>query len=118
MEYIRLKNMVFYGYHGLIEYEKTWGARFEVDIELGCNLAGALESDRLQDTVNYEAIYNVIGEIVTHQKFYLIETLAGEICRQLKNQFPLVEFVKAVVRKPHAPIRGGVLDTIEVEVTR
>jgi len=117
MEYIRLNNMVFYGYHGVIEYEKIWGARFEVDIELGCHLQKAMETDRLGDTIDYEAVYNLIGEIVTMKKFYLIEALAGEICRQLKAKYSQIEKVRTTIRKPHAPIRGGVLDAIEVEVS-
>ncbi len=117
MDWIRLNNMVFYGYHGVIEHEKIWGARFEVDIELGCNLQKAIETDRLGDTIDYEAVYNLVGETVTTKKFYLIEALAGEICRQIKKQFLSVEKVRTTVRKPHAPIRGGVLDTIEVELS-
>ncbi len=117
MEIIRLKNMMFYGYHGVEEHEKAWGARFEVDIELHCDLSKAIESDSLRETVNYENIYAVIQQIVTTKKFFLIETLAGNICEHIKADFSNVEKVVCTVRKPHAPIKG-VLDTIEVEVSR
>jgi len=115
MEIIRLKNMVFYGYHGVMEHEKAWGARFEADLELHCDLSRALESDSLNDTVDYEKIYSLVHSTVTEKKYYLIEALAGEICRRIKEQFDTVHSVVCTVRKPHAPIRG-VLDTIEVEV--
>ena len=116
MEKIRLKNMVFYGYHGVEEHEKAWGARFEVDLELHCDLSKALESDALEDTINYEKIYGVTHQIVTTKKFYLIETMAAVICKKIKHNFTNVEKITCTVRKPHAPIRG-VLDTIEVEVS-
>ena len=116
MEIIRLKNMIFYGYHGVEEHEKIWGARFEVDLELSCDLSKALISDNLEDTVNYEQIYTVIQQIVTSTKFYLIEAVAAAICKQIKQGFSPVKKVTCTVRKPHAPIRG-VLDTIEVEVS-
>ena len=108
--------MIFYGYHGVEKHEKNWGARFEVDIELGCNISKALESDNLNDTVNYEKVYQTILNSVTGEKFFLIEALAYSICKKIKVEFPEVQQVRTVVRKPHAPIKG-VLDNIEVEVT-
>ena len=34
MDIIRLKNMVFYGYHGVYESEKALGGKFEVDLNI------------------------------------------------------------------------------------
>lgn len=114
---IRIKNMVFYGFHGVEEHEKKWGGRFEVDIELYCDLHEAIQTDKLHDTVNYETIYILIHQLVTSKKYYLIEALAGEMCRSVKEKYPNVHQVTARVRKPNVPIKG-VLDTVEVEVTR
>ena len=38
MGVIRLKNMLFYGYHGVNESEKELGGKFEVDLELSTSL--------------------------------------------------------------------------------
>ena len=38
MGIIRLKNMQFYGFHGVNESEKKLGGRFEVDVELNLSL--------------------------------------------------------------------------------
>ena len=35
---IRLKNMQFYGFHGVNESEKHLGGRFEVDVEMQLSL--------------------------------------------------------------------------------
>lgn len=117
MEIIRLKNMIFYGYHGVEESESILGARFEVDLLLECDLEDAVTSDKLEDTVNYEAIYHDVERIVTREKHYLIESLAGTICKTIKENYSRVKTVTAVIRKPSVPIKG-VLDTVEVEVTR
>ncbi len=114
---IRLKNMVFYGFHGVEAYEKEWGGRFEVDLELACDLQDAIKTDKLHDTVNYESIYNLIYDLVTSRKYYLIEALAGEMCKSIKEKYPKVLKVTARIRKPNVPIKG-VLDTVEVEITR
>ena len=59
MDYIRLKNMVFYGYHGVEESEKILGARFELDLVIGANLQKASETDDLNDTIDdLEVILN------------------------------------------------------------
>ena len=117
METIRLKNMIFYGFHGVEKEEKKLGGRFEVDITLKCNLQKAIETDNLKDTINYEAVYDEVNKIITSEKnHHLLETLAGKICKNIKSNFPLVNTVTTTIRKPNVPIQG-VLDTVEVEVS-
>ncbi|MEA1987213.1 MAG: dihydroneopterin aldolase [Candidatus Marinimicrobia bacterium] len=117
MEIIKLKNMKFYGFHGVEKEEKKLGGRFEVDITLECNLQKAIETDNLEDTINYEAVYNEVKKIITATKHhYLLESLAGKICKRIKTDFELVKKVTTTIRKPNVPIQG-VLDTVEVVVT-
>lgn len=108
--------MVFYGYHGVEESEKILGARFEVDLIIGADLKQASESDHLNDTINYEAIYHDIETIVTEEKKHLIEALAGVIARTIKEKYVGIETIKVVVRKPSVPIKG-ILDTVEIEIS-
>ena len=56
MDKITLKNMAFYGYHGMRPEEKSLGQRFYVDISLFLNLSEAGQSDNIHDTVNYAGI--------------------------------------------------------------
>lgn len=117
METIRLKNMIFYGFHGTEKEEKKLGGRFEVDITLKCDLQKAMASDSLKDTINYEAVHNEVKKIVTSEKsHHLLETVAGIICKNIKLKFPLIKNVITTIRKPNVPIQG-VLDTVEVEVS-
>ena len=116
MGIIRLKNMQFYGFHGVDESEKHLGGRFEVDVEMHLSLKVACESDDLEDTVNYEAIYKTVDQCVKKDKFYLIEALANSIAKEIIKIHP-IDTIMIRVRKPHAPVKG-VLDTIEVEIER
>lgn len=116
MDVIRLKNMVFYGYHGVSETEKSLGGKFEVDLEIFLPLKKPGKTDRLRDTLDYEAIYHVVETCTRENKYYLIEALAETIARTLLNQFSM-EHLVVKVRKPQAPIRG-VLDAVEVEIKR
>ena len=116
MGVIRLKNMQFYGFHGVSDSEKHLGGRFEVDVELHLSLKDSCESDDLNDTINYEVIYKTVDACIRKDKFYLIEALANSIAKDILNGHP-VDCLMVRVRKPHAPIKG-VLDTIEVEIER
>ena len=116
MGIIRLKNMQFYGYHGVSESEKHLGGKFEVDLEMSLSLKEACRSDDLKDTVNYETIYHTVESCVKEKKYYLIEAVADAIAGEILNNHP-VDILNIRVRKPHAPVRG-VLDTVEVEIER
>jgi len=108
--------MVFYGYHGLIDSEKDLGGKFEVDLELFRPLKKAGRTDDLQNTLDYEAIFRTVEECTKTNKFYLIEALADSIAKLLLNKYDLAKVIVRV-RKPHAPVHG-ILDTVEVEITR
>ena len=113
---IRLKNMQFYGFHGVDKSEKHLGGRFEVDVEMKLSLKKSCDSDELDDTINYEKIYKTVDTCVNKDKFYLIEALANSIAKDILINFP-INSILVRVRKPHAPVKG-VLDTVEVELNR
>ncbi len=113
---IKLNNMVFYGYHGVMEQEKDLGGKFEVDLEFEFDMTAAVDTDQLQDTISYVEIYQRVKTVITNTKFHLIESLAGKILRAIFETYP-ADKVTIRIRKPNAPLRG-VLDNVEVEITR
>lgn len=112
---IRLQNAVFYAYHGVLSDEQSLGGKFQVDVELHCDLSRGAQSDNLRDTVNYERVYDCIRGIVVGHKFLLLERLGSEIAKGILGQFPNVEHVLVRVRKPGAAVKG-VIDYVEVEI--
>ena len=113
---IRLHNAVFYAYHGVLSDEQNLGGKFEVDVELHCDLSRGAKSDHLADTVNYERVYDCIRTLVLVKKHFLLESLASSIGRGILKNFSKVQFVTVRVRKPGAPVKG-VIDHVEVEWT-
>jgi dihydroneopterin aldolase len=115
LDIIKLHNAVFYAYHGALSDEQNLGGKFEIDVELHCDLQKAKQSDILGETVNYEKVYALMKRTVTEKKYYLIEALAHSIGTRILEDFQEVHRTVIRVRKPGAPIHG-VIDTIEVEV--
>ncbi len=113
---IRIKNAVFYAYHGAVEDEQNLGGKFEVDVDMYCDLSAAVESDSLRKTLDYEKVYALIQRIVLAKKYRLLEALGGTIARGLTEAFPNLESVTIKIRKPHPPVKG-VVDYVEVEVS-
>ena len=113
---IRLRNAVFYAYHGVLVDEQNLGGRFEVDVDLHCDLSRGARSDHLDDTVNYERVYDCIRTMVLKKKHLLLESLASEVGRGILKNFSRVQSVTVKVRKPSAPVKG-IIDYVEVELT-
>ena len=111
---LRLKNMAFFGYHGVRSEERRLGQRFEVDVELAYEMERAAASDRVEDAIDYQAVFEAVEEVVTGEAVNLLETLASRIVEVLMERFP-AQRTLVRVRKMHPPIPGH-LGCAEVEV--
>jgi dihydroneopterin aldolase len=113
---IRIHNAVFYAYHGVLTDEQNLGGKFDVDVDLHCDLTRGAKSDHLQDTVNYERVYDCIRSLVLDKQHFLLESLADSIGKGILKKFSKVNSVTVRVRKPGAPVKG-VIDYVEIELT-
>jgi len=113
---ICFQGMTFYGYHGVFAAEAELGQRFIVDLELSMDLSAAGSSDDLRDTVNYADVYALVEQMVTNERFNLVEALTSRIAERLLASFPFAE-VKVKVTKPNPPIRGH-YDAVAIEMVR
>lgn len=117
MDRIIMKNLQFYGYHGVFEEERKLGQRFHFDVELETSLKTPGRTDQLEDAINYVDIYNTIREKAEGPAFNLLEALGNAIAIALLDRFIAVNKVKVEVRKPEAPI-PGVFDWVGIAVER
>lgn len=117
MDRIIMKNLAFFGYHGVMEEEKILGQKFFLDIDIYSELIKAGKSDEVEDTVHYGEVYEVIKEIVECQRFKLIEALAETVAETVLRDFIKVQEINVVVRKPEAPV-AGIFDYVGVEIRR
>ena len=102
---IELEGMEFRANHGCLEREKVVGNDFVVDFRGDVDMAAAMESDNLDDAVNYALIYNVIAEEMA-QPSDLLEHVAGRIKKTLAAKFPQFVSFSVRVSKKRPPVDG------------
>src|SRR5699024_10573268 len=117
LDKIILRQMQFYGFHGLLPEENKLGQRFNVDVELNLDLRKPGQTDQMEDSIDYSMVYEVIEEIVEGEAKNLIESVAESIARSLLNTFGLLQSCQVRVVKPDPPIVGH-YESIAVEVYR
>lgn len=113
---ILVEGIRLYAYHGCMEEEAKTGRSYRVDVNAETDQERSAESDRLEDTVNYVSIYNIVKEEMAVRS-KLIEHVAARIARRIRVQHPPVKKVTVKVTKLHPPIDGTV-EGVSVILTR
>jgi dihydroneopterin aldolase len=101
---IILKDLGFYGYHGLLPEEGRLGQRFFVDLECGIDLGAAGRADEIGKTASYAEIYDTVAKAFASKRCKLIEAVAQNVADALFERFADIRWIKVRVRKPEAPI--------------
>jgi dihydroneopterin aldolase len=104
------------GVHGVLPEEQSRPQPFEIDVELSVDLAKAGASDDLHDTVDYAAVSEAVGRVVSSESYRLLERLATRIA-DVCSADPRVAGVVVEVRKMQPPVRA-MLDHVAVRVER
>ena len=114
---IILKDLGFYGYHGVFAEEAKLGQRCFIDLELGTDLAPAGASDRLSDSISYADVYDVVKASFETRRMKLLEAVAQNIVDNVLENFQAVSWVVIRLRKPEAPI-AMVRGEVAIELQR
>ena len=107
MSQLILENIAFYAYHGVFPEENITGNTFVVTLTLNLDLQKASETDNLDDTINYQLVYDVVEAEMKIQS-QLIEHVAGRILRAVMSKFPQIEKVEIRLKKLNPPLGGQV----------
>jgi dihydroneopterin aldolase len=112
--HIILKGMLFHAYHGVLPQERQVGAAYRVDLSLQCDLSRAAKTDRLDDTLNYAALYALVEQQM-QQPSRLLEHVAGRIVKAIDKTFPEVTSIDLELTKLNPPM-GADCDGAGVEI--
>ena len=112
--YIFLRNVRFYAFHGVMPQERKVGGEFLVDLSVGYPIEDAMQSDKVEDTLNYAELYQLVKkEMDTPSQ--LLEHVAGRITRKISEQFPKVTSIDLKITKKNPPM-GADCDGAGVEL--
>ena len=113
---IELEGMEFYAYHGYYAFEKQVGARFMVSATIHTDCVQAGKSDRLEDALNYQRVYDIVREEMAVPSA-LLEHVCSRILDRLYDSFPVIEQATVKLSKMNPPM-GGQIEKVSVQLTR
>lgn len=104
MDIIYLNDLRVDAVTGIYEWERKIKQTLSFDVELAAPAGRAAQSDRIEDTVNYEAVANRLSSYVSASEFELLETLAERVAQLLMEEFK-VSWCRLRVNK-HGAVPG------------
>jgi dihydroneopterin aldolase len=113
----RIDRLALHARHGAKEAERSLGQRFYLDIVFTADIAPALSSDALADSVHYGDVIKAASKIFTARDFNLIEAAAAAVADDLLARFRKIVAITVTVHKPAAPV-AAILEGISVTVER
>ncbi len=90
---------------GIFDWERKIRQTVSLDIEMATDIREAARSDDIEDTLSYKDVAKRLIEFVEASDYELVEALAEEICRILRDEFG-TPWVRLVLNKPGA-VRGA-----------
>lgn len=112
MSLIEIEGMEFYAFHGHFEVEKLAGNRFLVDMAIEVDGSKASQTDKLEDTLDYQKAYLAVKEEMSIPSD-LLEHVAGRIIRRIRKEFSQALKVRVKVSKMTPPM-GGQIERVSV----
>jgi 7,8-dihydroneopterin aldolase/epimerase/oxygenase len=113
---VELRGLSIYTHHGVTEAEREVGQRLEIDVSFDVPHCDALLTDRLEDTVDYAAVSDLVALAATERSYKTLERLCHVICERLSESLGC-ESVTVRAAKPEPPIPLA-MEEVAVEVTR
>jgi dihydroneopterin aldolase len=90
---------------GIYGWERRVRQTLIFDLEMSADVAKAAKTDKIEDALNYKSIAKRLQQYVGESEFELIETLAEECARIIREEFN-VAWVKLTLNKKGA-VRGA-----------
>jgi len=107
---ISLENVRFYSPIGYYEEEQILGNEFFVTVTV-CYPFKNPDSENINNTVNYEELYQVLVEIMSPKR-KLLESAAEDILNKIIEKYSFLNEVEINIRKINPPFGGDVANSV------
>jgi dihydroneopterin aldolase len=111
---VEIRGLSIYTHHGVTEAERETGQRLEIDVSFDVPDCDAVLTDRLEDTVDYAEVCDIVALGATERSYKTLERLCHVIAERLMERFAC-ESVRVRAAKPEPPLPIA-LDQVAVEV--
>jgi dihydroneopterin aldolase len=113
---IEINGLSLYTHHGVSAAEQEVGQRLVLDLRLDVGETDATVTDRVEDTVDYAEVCQLVALVAQQRSYQTLERLCSAIADRLLADFEL-EGVWVKAAKPEPPIPLPV-EEVAVEVWR
>jgi dihydroneopterin aldolase len=111
---VELRGLSIYTHHGATDAEQEVGQRLEFDISFDVPDCDAVLTDRLEDTVDYSEVCDIVALAATERSYRTLERLCHVVGERLMERFGC-ESVRVRAAKPEPPLPLAV-ESASVEV--
>lgn len=112
---IEVRGIRAFGRHGANPGEKNVPQPFDIDVSLDVDLATARASDRLAETVDYDALHSAIVALVRTTSYDLLERIGQDI---LDRIFTDARVTRAEVRIGKPRLLAGATPVVTLRQSR
>jgi dihydroneopterin aldolase len=111
---VEIRGLSIYTHHGVTDAEREIGQRLEIDVSFDVPDCDAVLTDRLEDTVDYSEVCDIVALGATERSYRTLERLCHVIGERLMERFTC-ESVRVRAAKPEPPLPVAV-EEVAVEV--
>ena len=111
---VELRGLSIYTHHGVTDAEQEVGQRLELDVSFDVPDCDAILTDRIDDTINYSEVCDIVVLAATERSYRTLERLAQVIGERLVERYGC-EHVRVRAAKPEPPLPLSI-EEVAVEV--
>jgi dihydroneopterin aldolase len=112
---VEIRGLSIYTHHGVTDAEQEVGQRLEFDLTFDVPDCDAVLTDRVEDTVDYSEVCDIVALAATEKSYRTLERLGQVVAGRLMERFDC-ESVRVRAAKPEPPL-PYVVQEAGVEVT-
>jgi 7,8-dihydroneopterin aldolase/epimerase/oxygenase len=112
---VEVRGLSLYTHHGVSDAEQEIGQRIEFDVLFDVPDCDAVLTDRVEDTIDYGVVADIVALAATERSYRTLERLAYVIGERLIERYGS-ERVRVRAAKPEPPLPLAI-EEVAVEVT-
>jgi len=116
MAIIEIEKMEFYAFHGHFKEEQIVGNKFLIDLTIEADLEKASETDRLEDTLDYQVAFRLVKKEMDKNS-NLLEHIGKRILDSIYSNLEGVKKATVRIRKMNPPM-GGHINSVAVIMSK